>query len=252
MNDAMKRFVVKWRCTAPLILVFTALVTNIGCSPDGRDNVPKGTTAAKAQGSLPLPHIEKLPDGTLVPTNIQELVELRNSGDIEGYLSAARDFLRKNRNDFVAADVMTIYAKMRMTNEFRDVGLSYATNSTALLLEFAEIANNETWQPMLIEFAQTVAQNDTASYAELFRSTKFLTSQGCVDGVGQLLQRLKQLAVKRYQKEDVGLMICELAVRQGVASQETEQALGQLANEAMMPQVRKSAARLLETIHAKD
>ena len=54
-------------------------------------------------------------------------------------MDAARDFLGTNRNDLLAADLMTVYAQMRMTNEFRSFGIAYATNSPALLLEFADV-----------------------------------------------------------------------------------------------------------------
>ena len=228
------------------------LVASTGCSPDQSGDVPIVHNSHKIQRVASSPHGKTFPDGEAVPAKIMTLMKLKENGDTVEYLAAARDFLSANRDDFVATDVMTIYARGRMTNEFQVFGHSYATNSPALLLEFAEIANNEAWHPMVAEFAQSVVNKETASYAELYRAARFLLSQGNVESVAKSMPRINSLAAKRYQKEDAELLTCELAVCQGDASEETIKSLGRLANEAMMPQVRKSAARLLETIQSKE
>ena len=158
-------------------------------------------------------------------------------------MTAARDYLGTNRNDLVAADLMTVYAQMRMTNEFRSFGIAYATNS-ALLLEFADIANNEAWVEMRKEFALETARRRSATFAELFRAVGFLMNATNRDEIVDFVKRLDALAVKRYQKEDMALMKCELSMVRGESNIENAETLEKLAKDAMMPQVRKKAKEL--------
>lgn len=172
------------------------------------------------------------------------LLDLRKSGDTNAYVVAAGAYLTTNRDDAVAVDVMTCYAQLRREAEFRSLGLAYATNSPALLLEFTDIANNEAWGSMTAEFARHVARNPGASYAELFRAVRFLADHGADEGMEGFLDRLSSMAVKRYQKEDVDLLRGGFAIRRGTADDETARTLSRLAKDGMMPPVRSEAARL--------
>ena len=176
------------------------------------------------------------------------IVEMRKGANTNEYVSAAREYLSGNRDDMIAADIMTIYAQLRMTNEFRSFGIEYATNSPSLLLEFADIANNASWGSMRDEFALETAKKPNASYSELFRSARFVLQGGIKDVSEDLLKRLAQKATKRYQMEDLQLMTCEIAIRRSEASQVVAEMLARLANEAMMPQVRRDAKKMLSEI----
>ena len=203
---------------------------------------------AKTRGAVPPPRCMVLPDGTAVPPSLQNIVELKRRGDLEGYLRAARDFLGTNRNDLLAADLMTAYAQMRMTNEFRSFGIAYATNSPALLLEFADVANNEAWGGMREAFAFETARRKSATFAELFRAVGFLADATNRDEIAGFAERLDSLAVKRYQREDVALLKCELSAARGGSSAENVAVLERLAMDAMMPQVRRKAKALADSI----
>lgn len=172
------------------------------------------------------------------------LLDLRKGGDTNAYVIAAGAYLATNRDDAVAVDVMTCYAQLRQAEKFRALGLAYATNSPARLLEVADIANNEAWGLMTAEFARHVAQNSGASYAELFRAVRFLADHGSDEGMEGFLDRLASMAVKRYQREDIDLLRGGLAIRRGTADDETARTLSRLAKDGMMPPVRREAARL--------
>lgn len=233
----------KWCNTISPFLVAAALMLSVGCGQEHDGNAAAGPRNAKARSSASLPRHRVLPDGTDVPMSFRNIVELKEHGDLEGYLTAARDYLGTNRNDLVAADLMTVYAQMRMTNEFRSFGIAYATNS-ALLLEFADIANNEAWVEMRKEFALETARRRSATFAELFRAVGFLMNATNRDEIVDFVKRLDALAVKRYQKEDMALMKCELSMVRGESNIENAETLEKLAKDAMMPQVRKKAKEL--------
>ena len=180
------------------------------------------------------------------------LVGIRKGGDTNAYLVAASTYLATNRDDEVAVDVMTCYARLRREAEFRAQGIAYATNSPSRLLEVTDIANNETWGTMTAEFARRVAQSPGASFAELFRAVRFLADNGSDEGMEGFLERLASMAVKRYQKEDVDLLRGGLAIRRGTADDETARTLSRLALDGMMPQVRREAARLQTELQNKE
>lgn len=56
------------------------------------------------------------------------------------------------------------------------------------------------------------------------------------------------LAAKKYQREDVALMQCRLAVLRKTAGAAERARLAELSKAALMPQVRRDAAELLGKI----
>ena len=245
------------RMTMMTFRIFTVcvLAAMCGCRQDTPQTEHKAQEKATAKGAVQSPRrktLQTLPDGTRLPTDIRPLLELRKKDDKIAYLAAARDFLATNRNDFIAADVATLYAQMRMTNEFRLFGIEYAKNSPSTLLEFADIANNESCGAMRDEFALETAIKPDASYSELFRSARFLLQGERLDKVDELARRLTQIATKRYQLEDIQLMTCELAIKRHETSQALADMLAKLANDAMMPQVRQNAKKMLSEIKTKE
>ena len=206
-------------------LLFVAILSLCGCGDGGKDR--PGTSRTR-------------------------VVQLRKTANTNKYISAAREFLSEERDDMVAADVMTLYAQMRMTNEFRELGIRYATNSPTLLLEFADIANNESWGAMRDEFALETAAKANASYAELFRSARFLVQGSRLDEAETVSRRLAREAVKRYQLEDTELLTCEIALKRSKTPSTVVETLTRLANDAMMPQVRRDAWRMLSAIKKEE
>ncbi len=240
---------------APRLLMVCLVAAMAGCRrespPEGQSGQGRRHIAQRKQKSaLPQSHAV-LPNGESLPAEIQHLLQLREADDKTAYIRKAREFLSTNRNDLIAADVATLYAQMRMTNEIISFGMTYANNSPARLLEFADIANNESWNEVTAIFARETSRMPNASYAELFRAARFIVEDPGVK-FDTILERLESLAEKRYQKEDLKLLTCEHAVLSGNTMSETTDVLSQLATDAMMPQVRRDASRLLSEIAIKN
>lgn len=176
---------------------------------------------------------------------VKELLELRKTGKMDEYIRRTRSWLETNRVDLLATDLMTLYARSGNTNEFHAFGIQYATNSPDLLLEFADIADNEHSPEMNAAFALKTAQAPGATFAQLYRSVRFLLDAGSQAELTPIAAKLETLAAKRYQYEDVTLLKCELAVKQGTATEKESTALLTLSREAVMPEVRRNAEKLL-------
>ncbi len=237
------------------LLMVCIVAAMAGCRrespPECQSDQGRKHIAQRKQKSAPPQSHAVLPNGESLPAEIQHLLQLRKADDKTAYIRKAREFLSTNRNDLIAADVATLYAQMRMTNEIISFGMTYANSSPARLLEFADIANNESWSKVTVAFARETSRMPNASYAELFRAAHFLVDEPGIE-FGAILDRLESLAEKRYQKEDLKMLMCEHAVRSGKTTPETTDVLSQLAADAMMPQVRRDASRLLSEIAIKN
>ncbi len=166
---------------------------------------------------------------------------LRRAGDTNAYLHAAREYLAGHENDIVAADVLAIYAQRRDAENFRQLA-----NEWAHPLEAAEIADNEAWPAMREEFAQSVAHDANASFGQLFRAAKFIIATPGAHLDDAVVRRLEELADKRYRREDAALLRCTVNFRRDGLSAADRDTLEYLCREAMMPQVRRQAAELLD------
>ncbi|MBQ7190057.1 MAG: hypothetical protein IJR99_11645 [Kiritimatiellae bacterium] len=192
-----------------------------------------------------------LADDAIRIAEAERLLALRRAGKIDDYIREARSWLTTNRVDLFATDVMTLYARARNTNEFHAFGIAYATNSPNLLLEFADIADNERWPEMNAAFARETANAPNASFAQLRRSLRFLMDCNERGDFSEILDRMQGLAVKRHERESLSLLRCEIAVRNGAVPPEVAAELRSLSDDAMMPPVRESASKLLSQLEQK-
>lgn len=173
---------------------------------------------------------------------LETVGELRQAGDTNAYLRAAREYLADHEDDIVAADVLDIYARRRDAENFRRFA-----NEWAHPLEAAEIADNEAWTAMREEFAQIAAHDENATFGQIFRAAQFIISTPDAHLDETVMLRLEELATKRYQREDAALMRCTMNFRRDGLSIADRDTLEHLSREAMMPQVRRQAAELLDS-----
>lgn len=152
----------------------------------------------------------------------------------------------KDMDDMDDLDKLAIFARERREEEFRALALRRASGKPAAFLEAAEIADNESWPAMREEFAQLTAKESGATFAQLFRAAQFIINTPDAHLDESVMQRIEELAEKRYQREDAALMRCTMNFRRSGLSVDDVATLEHLARDAMMPQVRKSAAELLD------
>ena len=169
------------------------------------------------------------------------LSALRRSGDTNAYLRAAREYLKTNDDDILAADVLTIYANRRDADDFRSFALDWAHP-----LEAAEIADNESWTPMCAEFAHIAANDPKATFGQLLRAAQFIADTPDDHLDESVMRRLEKLAKKHYQQEDVAILKCIMEFRREGLCEDSIHTLEDLSRNAMMPQVRQKAAELLD------
>lgn len=164
------------------------------------------------------------------------------------YLHDAEAFLAFERDDLLAADVMDAYARQRAMTPFIVFGKRYADGKARLLLQYAEVARNNKWTEGMKPFVQAVLTAPGVTYAAGFRCAEFLAEAGDLAAAGAALDRAEPSAGKQYQREDVALLRCRLAVLGRSAGEPERARLQALSGSAMMPQVRRDAAALLRQL----
>ena len=191
--------------------------------------------------------------GTGTEREIMRLLTLRKRGD-EHYPGEARKYLRDHEDAALSADLLRLYAKSQSESDFREVGQTMAKGDPHELLHCSEIARNEDWDAMKTAFAKDALAAPGGTYAIKYRSVKFLEEAGDFETVANALPELERMAEKRYQKEDLTLLRCSLAVRNGTAGEAERNQLHELAENGMVPPTRKQAAELLAKLetNAKD
>lgn len=69
-----------------------------------------------------------------------------------------------------------------------------------------------------------------------------------VEEARKAVERIENLATKKYQQEDIVLMKCRLSILRGAAGETEREQLAALSKTAMMPQVRRDATEWLAKI----
>lgn len=172
------------------------------------------------------------------------LWSLRRRGDAK-YEEEAKTYLRTHTDASLATDLLQLYAKAKREADFREVAGEMAKGDPHELLHCAEIARNEEWDAMKTSFAKDALAAQGGTYAIKYRCVAFLEETGAFDSVAQALPELERLAEKRYQKEDLTLLRCSLAVRNGTAGETERRQLRELAENGMVPPTRRQAAEWL-------
>ncbi len=158
----------------------------------------------------------------------------------------AEAYLLRHRDNLLATEVMERYAADKREADFLRLGAAYGGTDAPLLLAFAEIALHADWPPMIRAFSTQTLQNASESYAQTFRALQLLEACGEWQSVADALPALEAKAAKRYQREDLTLMRCRIAIRQNRIGEAERARLRTLAESAMMPDVRREAAELLK------
>ena len=172
------------------------------------------------------------------------LMSLRRRDPVK-YAEEARGYLRTHADAALSSDLLRLYARERRENDFREVALDMAKGAPYELLRCAEIARNENWGAMKAAFAKDALAAGDATYAIRYRCATFLEEAGEFDSAAEALPGLERLAEKRYQKEDLTLLRCRLAVRNGIAGETEREQLRELAEHGLVPPTRKQAAEWL-------
>ncbi len=180
-------------------------------------------------------------------TILHKLAELRVKGEWDAYVQEAECYLSQNRDDILAFDVMGVYAKRHDEAAFLSLARRYAKDDNRLMIAFAEIARNTGWTEMKNRLSVALIRD--GNFAIAYRSAQFLAEGGKWDVIAEQIDSVEAEAEKRYQKEDVALLKCRCSIARGVAGTETLTILNNLADDAMMPQVRAEAKRLSQEIH---
>ena len=175
------------------------------------------------------------------------LASLRNRDDVT-YEKEARDYLRTHADASLATDLLQRYAKAKRETDFREVAKDMAKDDPHGLLQCSEIARNENWDAMKVAFAKDALSSAGASYAIRYRSVKFLEEAGDFETVANALPELERMAEKRYQREDLLLLRCSLAVRNGTAGDPERRQLHELAENGMVPPTRTQATEWLSKL----
>ena len=175
------------------------------------------------------------------------LWSLRKRGDAK-YAEEARIYLRTHADASLAADLLQLYAKARSETDFREVAREMAKDDPHELLHCSEIARNENWDEMKTSFAKDALAVPGGTYAIKYRCVTFLEEAGEFASMAEVLPELERLAEKRYQKEDLTLLRCSLAVRNGTAGETERRQLRDLAENGMVPPTRKQAAEWLSKL----
>ena len=158
----------------------------------------------------------------------------------------AETYLLRHRDDLLATEVMERYAADKREADFLRLGAAYGGTDAPFLLSFAEIALHADWPPMIRAFSTQTLQNASESYAQTFRALQLLEACGEWQSVAEALPALETKTVKRYQREDLALMRCRVAIRQNRLGEAERARLQTVAETAMMPDVRREAAELIK------